>query len=427
MDRRILVVVFALALGGCSRWLDTKDLDPLDSVEPFCETLFDEYLATARDCSGWTQQLVDYEYGRALGVCAAFGWSESKGRVGYDRAAAEACLSAVRHAPCTVDLERAMDGCKSAIPGTRPNGGDCNDEVECADPEASCRHVQPTCPGTCLAPGRLDEPCGSGYPPCATGFYCDSTSWRCGAAAPENTTCSPVALTNCGENARCSNATSTCVRDALEGQPCSTERPCVSTGRANLFCDDHNANPPVCRPYGTVPLGGKCDSSEQCDLAGRCDLSAGQPGSCVERLGSGSPCSGDSECARPLVCVGDTVGAAGPNGRCGLRLSEGAICEPTSADCQIGSACMPSQSGSTTCQPWPSQIGGACGVHPAEKLCYVGQCVGTSSPACQEWLQPQAACTSDQECGFGGFDAARCEMTANGADQRFCVPSCLAR
>lgn len=424
MDRRI-VVVAALALGGCSLRLDTKDLDPLRSVETFCQTLFGEYLVQERDCTGWTQEFLDYEYGRTLQLCAGIAWSHSQGRVGYDRGVAATCLAGVREASCTTDAGRAMDACKAAIPGTRRNGDDCNDDVECADPQATCAFVAPACPGACLAPGKLGDKCGAGYPACATGFRCNGTTALCETADPENSVCTTLNEWRCGENARCIGGV--CVRLAMEGEPCSATKPCGSTKSGDLFCDEHNAfdgGPWVCRRYMTIPVGGRCEGTYECDLAGWCDL-ATAPGTCKARLGAGSPCMGDSMCARPLACVGDNMSGTPTNGVCNPRLSPGILCEPTSADCQVGAACIPS--GTYTCQHWPSQIGGACGAHPFEKFCYVGRCAGVAAaPTCQDWLPPASTCTSDDECGpFGGMGGPRCELTES--TQRQCIPACLAR
>ncbi len=429
MDRRILVVA-ALALCSCSSRLDTKKLDPLRAVEPFCQTLFGEFISVMGDCTGWTQQLEDHEYERALGLCAGFAWSESQGRIGYDRARAQSCLSAMRDSSCTLDRVRAMDDCQLAIPGKRPNGADCYDDAECADPEARCTVPLPQCPGRCSAPGHLDEPCGPGYRPCARGYYCGPAS-TCLAALAEGDLACLAALNACGDPglAECSSAAG-CVRYALEGERCDAARQCVKGDdkAGALFCDTLNSSPPVCRRYGTVPRDGLCNSGDWCDPAGWCYVSGTPPGTCIARLGAGLACLGDSMCAPPLACIGDTYDS-GTNtytfGACGPRVAMGATCNPSSLDCQLGAACI--QSGiSFTCQPWPSQLDAPCGLNPGDQVCYVGRCDPAAAPVCRPWLPAGSACNTDSDCGpFGGIGAPRCDTTASGFRQ--CIPGCMDR
>lgn len=98
---------------------------------------------------------------------------------------------------------------------------------------------------------------------------------------------------------------------------------------------------------GTVPVGGDCDSTEQCEGTAYCKSGAACPGTCAPAEPVGGACEAKNECATGLDCDKDS-------GKCFEPAAIGQPCGPGSAPgCGDGGFCLGAdeeQARAGTCQ-----------------------------------------------------------------------------
>lgn len=421
MRRPSLLLAAALALGGCSLSINPDELDPLATVEGYCQTYSDLMIAIA-GCS-FTPELAALEYERSLPACDALG----RAAVRYDGEAAKECIALLRSVTCDGAglkqiQERAGGTCGVVLGGTLTDGAACLDAVECADPDAVCMDPELACGRTCTSPGVLDEPCGPNYPPCAQGHYCWTGEGKCKSASlDEGNPCAvaPVSCVAglycdaCGEGAYC-DAVRGCRRYGVEGDACGDRKCDLDEG---LFCDGGTGK---CRRRFSVAEGQPCDGVAQCTLDTYCT-----GGTCRPKSGLGASCTSEEECMPPLGCVGDSP-AGDVAGACGPRRTPGESCTLDSGDCLVGAACVASAVGGV-CVTWPDEYGAACSGR-GDGGCLVGRCAsdGTSPPVytCQPYRARGEVCASDRECGGALLTDAGGRCLTSSADVPVCAEDC---
>ncbi len=433
--RKIIALATAAAALACSKQLDTSKLDPLKDAEGYCDTLFDQMLRLQTRCRPATQQSVEIQYGQFTAACAALGARQGN-TLTYDEGEARAFITTIQNASCAQNLDELLRSASAPFHGNVPDGGDCSDEVECADRGAECRTPFAMCPGQCLAPGHQGDLCDNGYPQCDVGYYCSSGACKQALVKGSDCTASGYA---CGQGSYCYYTGSStppfnvCARYVAEGGSCyyADEECDPNVDRPGLFCDDVNGTW-LCRKIGSVTQGQRCKivstwdgTKDVCDGWTFCEAienpSAIAP-VCKQKYGSSSYCNSDAECMPPLACIDDIPGYSG---WCEPRRNIGETCTAGSYDCVGGAFC----DSIGTCSALPSAVGAMCGSSGSGEYadCLVGWCdaavgyLGT----CQQFRSPGSACARDYECGANGPFSGWCEWSGTG---NVCMPgSCLNR
>jgi len=420
MNRAQALAVAALLATGCIP--DTNGLDPLRSAASVCPVLFDLLTAKLAECEGFAPSLADATYASASGSCASIAAAEQAGRIGYDRALAQACVDQLA-APGCAQLENACND-----PPFLPRvgvGGVCGTELECTSASAGCYSPSLTCPSHCLAPGGAGASCSGIDPPCGSTLYCDSTSLTCKARVDFGASCSSVP---CLPGLYCDLSLSICQTQLPQGSPCGGYGQCSDA--QGLFCD-MNVTSPICKALPTTgsAAGGRCDYPYSCNFDAWCDYST-TPSTCKAKVPVPQACTSDNGCSTPAsACIQDSAGSTLRH--CKVLLTEGTTCTPGLSQCQRGLFCAQPPSGAATCASWPA-VGGTCGTINGEDV----PCSGTSwcqlgaPPAttgtCKAPVAPGQPCPTYRECGEGnfGFTATRCENVPG--QGLICVASCPA-
>jgi hypothetical protein len=319
----LAALLLLAAAAGCSKMVDPKKSDPLNTAEGFCLSWQDVYQRLALSCgeddTTTRQTLEQWRVG-----CDTVAGGESAGRYGYVRSIAEKCLAQFEGITCSgigVSFFQLLETCTGAIPGLVHVGGSCytrpfelaNDCVAGAVCDSSS-----TCPGVCVTPGALYQPCATSpafytYGKCVDGAYCATAAV---APYPANT-CLPA--------------------PTLPGSPCgsSTDYKCgVAAGGVQLYCGSTNS----C--YPAAPHGADCSGSSVCALAtDYCRNSAGIY-TCTtiptspQTAGGDCAWGGNSNCQTGLYCNSSA------NYTCAPALADGATCTSTSTTpCGSASHC----------------------------------------------------------------------------------------
>jgi hypothetical protein len=426
MNRLRPALIAALLVTGCIP--NTAKLDPYRSAEAFCPVLYDLFASKLVECTGTAPYLEPIYYTSILSFCSQLAAGEKAGRIGFDKAKAEAAVAAIQGGGC--DSLNLPDSLNPFIPLVGV-GGICLSGLECTTASAGCYNPGLTCPGHCLAATTtIGAACGGLNPNCGDAFYCDTSFTM------------PI-----------------CMGRLTDGSACAGSPPCL----ARSYCDTSSAAP-TCRPVGSV--GSACTSDTQCDYqndiycnttSGKCyaantSATAGQSCAYPNRCGSGLWCDATSTCQPPLplgaACTGDSAcgrtghgcvadsAAAGALSHCRIRLVEGASCVVGVRGCQSGLYCNGSALGGTgSCLRSPT-VGQACGTIFGERVnCLDGWCdrPGTPPPdqgICKTPLKAGAACPTFNECNaeMSTVDELSCvDVTGTALGSGYqCVARCSA-
>ena len=192
------------------------------------------------------------------------------GHVEYDRAAAAACLDAIRGRACEYDEEAEPEACAGVFRGLIGRNGPCMDAAECAG-EAVCG-FDPGCPRDSCCVGA----CRVLPSPLEVGAGCSFGGVRC------------VADAYCGSDPMTGQAT-VCTAVAKVGGVCAEDRGCVEEAR----CEGS-------RCVALLDPGESCEGmrDEACAGDGVCRSRNDESVVCVVEAELGAPCYEDIGCAR---------------------------------------------------------------------------------------------------------------------------------
>ena len=237
-------------------------------------------------------------------VASTFGPSIAAGIVSLNVTELCAAASSLSGDSCAID-SAGWD----LFDGTRPLGGECNQDEECANGWCD---FDGGCPGVCTAYLAIGAPCPTdsgcprgatcsfltGEPTCeeqappvfvAAGGACDTEGATCLRSYCDGSICQPYPTlgqsceaTDICDGSFCNEATFTCGVWLDEGAECSGSRDC----RDGLFCDA-DMSLPVCKPL--LALGESC-------------FDPGPSSSCASGI-----CTQDGLCAdafAPVACGG---------------------------------------------------------------------------------------------------------------------------
>ncbi|MGA9521981.1 MAG: Dickkopf N-terminal cysteine-rich domain-containing protein [Myxococcaceae bacterium] len=277
------------------------------SASEFCTALNQATVDAAAQCYGGPPDLWRSFLFRGKDPCEDIDKSIASGRLTYDAAEAEACLTALGSATCTDIYARLNPAvCDKVLAGTVPKGGACYDTADCAG-DAFCTADSRTCPGVCKARVPADGTCAADDL-CVSGHECVSG------------VCTPVSTSNlgavgaacgggtagCKPSLACDARTGTCVPVVREGQACSfggstcelftycaeVRNTCTRWGSAGQEC-------------GVIMVGTEYEYAG-CAAGAWCDTAAGeQRGKCAVAKDPGRACTSSEECKTGL-CVGGT-------------------------------------------------------------------------------------------------------------------------
>jgi hypothetical protein len=432
MNRLRPALLAALLATGCIP--DVAKLDPFRSAEAFCPVYFDMFAAKFVDCFGVAPYLEPSIYGGFTSSCAEIAAGEKAGRIGFDRAKAEAMVALIQTQGC--NSLNLPDSANPFVPLVGP-GGQCLSKQECTTASAGCYNPNLTCPGTCATAGAAGALCStstySRYPVCGSAFYCDTSTASpvCAPRVASGQPCPSGNSSSCAAGNYCTPAGALyqCVPQLILGAPCTGYSQCAEP---SLYCDPATS---LCAPVNAaVPLGGTCDYQfVRCASGLWCDTSL-PVYKCAATLPLGALCSGDSACGSAgLSCVSDSPSSA--TSHCRYRLAEGAACTVGVNGCQEGLYCNGAAAGGAgTCVRSPT-VGHACGTILGERVfCLDGWCdrPGTPQPlqgTCTAPYPAWSACTG-RECGaeildIGGNQCTDVTGAPSGPGMK-CVPSCAA-
>lgn len=215
------------------------------------------------------------------------------GRLGYDAAAARACVEAYLSASCSVDLDpMSPKSCPAAFTPKVVGEGACLDSIECKT--GYCASGGAGCTGNC------------------TPFILDY-----GAACTVDESCGPMGY--------CDGRTSQCAARSLAGAACDAASRCA----AGLYCEggDAHGGAGTCRSPGQI--GAACHGpyavGDDCAPGLVCDTSS-SPSTCRALLAEGSGCAATSACRPGLGC---RMAKGAATGTCTAWLDLDGACDPT--------------------------------------------------------------------------------------------------
>ena len=321
-------------------------------------------------------------YGQTLGVSASAQSVLTQldhvaavaGRTTVSPAAMSACAQSIAQASCTPP---AASHCTSRPPST--SGDPC-------DPQKVLVGEQP-----------LGRPCDSSGYECTPGLTCTNPGYDVQGVCVPEPAAGDLCVTDgaCGPGFVCDWSSSTCVKGAAYGAPCSfadPSNPLAGTEKARcqvgLECDAVSF---TCVESGCA-AGGSCSIDTQCPVGTKCLSSSctmpAQPGQpCMDNLGcAGGFCLNNTcvsgVCSESMCFEGPGVGAActldtdcQPSGgllcgagKCALTTPPNASCNLTTQTCDSSSYCALATGLST---------GGCLPKKPAGALCKAyGECWG---------------------------------------------------
>lgn len=191
-----------------------------------------------------------------------------------------------------------------ASPRTVPPGGACQGDRACADGLRCMKNADDS--STCRGPGAEGELCDRGSywredptPLCVPGLYCAGTPPVCRARFELGEACEGA---DCLEGLVCRSASKTCAWAAALSEACGGDSDCAD----GFACIVGSCAPPS-------PRGGPCSNHEHCTNGDRCIL-----GACSSPSSPGLLCSNDDDCAAGLRCEMGSCRAhqAVPGDRC---------------------------------------------------------------------------------------------------------------
>lgn len=425
MTRRVLVLLSAAALSGCSSAAPTPETPlPAAPHHPFCTEAAPAWCAWRAACeprmlSAPVADCAEAERARCDQGMARLGPEFDAGRLTWDAAAAERCLAGLQALRCDA-------------PGTSCAGL----LAAAAAPGAACTH--PGVPGDllplvayqvdeCTGPGTCPYACGATCPlPVPLGGSCEVSGSYCveGASCVAGSGTARTCLADGGAGSACGGAGQYCRADhwcaTAGGVPCPygtsgcTCRPDLAPGDP---CTDSNQCPePLRCADGTCRArqgaeGQSCFTLDRPPCQGElCCLVAAAGdlfGTCGPRRAAGEPCLGRGECADGLACRGD--------GRCGAPAGAGGACvvvtsyQDSAAECAAGLACV-----AGSCQPKGATLGAPC----AGTGCFGAALLCSYRDVCDPVVGLNASCAMPATCAGPGLYCGadlRCHRGVTGA------------
>lgn len=282
------------------------------------------------------------------------------GRLGYDAARAEQCLTQMATWPCT-ERGEAPPSCDGVLTGRIAEDGGCYLSFECA---TGARCLGNTCPLRCQGVASEGE-VESTARPCGRGLSADDQG-VCRRERREGEDCHPldggVLFRRCSVETYCKGTfmAGTCSKPLSAGSGCTSFDVCeLGTSCTLGTCRRWSALNQPCSP--TIS-----DMARRCQVGLRC--AAPTPtgmGTCQPPGQRGATCLAADECASGLVCIGAAVGVFGS---CDSPLMEGSACT-------FGNECAAAHYCDVTCQAY-RQLGQSCGAEPCAStlVCSRGAC-----------------------------------------------------
>ena len=207
--------------------------------------------------------------------------SLANGTVRWNEASLCAAISSLGGDSCAIDGEEW-----EILDGTRPLGGDCNWNDECAT--GWCQFGD-TCPGVCTEFLAIGASCSFGI----------GTDGTCQEEAP------PLYVAAGGA---CDAEGAECLRSYCDGSICqpypTPGQSCAATNRCDGgFCDTATE---TCRLW--LDTGAACSNTRDCRDGLFCDLTMDMP-ACMPRLSNGEPCTspGPSDICASGICNQDNI------------------------------------------------------------------------------------------------------------------------
>lgn len=296
-----------------------------------CVATTEALCARFAECGAAEPALPSFCSGDVATACAAevgeARKSVERGAARFDAKAAQACVQAVRSAPCLSSggLDRgALPAC-DPVTGLVAEGAACFSQGEC-QPGLACDASGATCPGHCLELPGASEPCSPLG--CAPGYFClyGEAEGVCTALAHDGQPC--AASDGCDPGLLC--AAGTCVAPGTSGEACDLEHSC----QPPLACQDAQCADPAALGAPCEPEGVLCAPGLVCAPAGPSTYACRSPAL------KDAPCSASYQCQAGLVCAGAVCAAPGGAGapcqsaeECAA--AQGLTCDPDSAKCAV--------------------------------------------------------------------------------------------
>ncbi len=236
------------------------------------------------------------------------------GSLGYDGAAAIACVAAVKGSTCDTPngLSKSIqDTCDKVFINRHANGGACFTGLECTSgkckPPMTCADA--CCEGTCDDVGdavALDGDCGGMVTKkCQLGTYCDASTSKCAKLKDANEACAQAEA--CLPGLVCDvGGTGVCFQAAKSDSPCNPMLKVNPCAEYNEYCDAMQSK--------CVPLPGPGQpAGANCACAADTTCTTGMSGAQVCQLLpiEGEDC-GAAGCLGSLKCSDKAMGKCLP-------------------------------------------------------------------------------------------------------------------
>ena len=332
------------------------------AVEDWCQSQALGFCHRAQRCLQVSESEFDACMTRQLAVCdqPAFTRGVAEGRLGYDAAAAAACVNGYAKTACT----ETPEVCATVFTGLVAPHGACLLAQEC-EGGSYCLTSASTCPTTCYAYRAIGDTCNYWDQQCdPEEANCTSVSGqnRCVARKAAGEAC--VNWSDCAQNHGCVEGT--CVKQVaklgevcleVQGYPycetdafCRQEPPPPGGVQAPGVCMRKAALGGVCAGYGSCLTGLRCSSNYS-------------TGTCIPLGGPGEKCTNYNDCRSELYCAAATgrcTALPGTDGDCGstgsfYRCATGYWC-----DWNTGDTCQPLRQEGASCSYYAACASGAC-------------------------------------------------------------------
>ncbi len=233
--------------------------------------------------------------------------------IGFDAAAAQACIDAALVAPCD-DQPFVLIECPGALIGK--STGDCINDFECARGDVCM--IRDECPGQCIPAPALGQSC---VVSCGPDAVCGSKSYVCQPRVAAGEACRDDEQCPVGMKCRGGIGTTVCTARSDLALPQAGEPCTIDTGCAGLLVclGVHNGSTGTCGAL--LSRGGACDATAE--ISGCQQFLACVSGVCTPLPRVGDPCD-PSNLTYPCP-----TGWCDPStSRCGAPKPDGASCDP---------------------------------------------------------------------------------------------------
>lgn len=293
---RSLALVACVAVVGCSS--GGADAGNTLAFDAFCTNYLDAVAGQVATCNSGPKELWSKAL-RNLVSCSDLGKAVDAGRVGYDPAFGQACITTAAGFSCAALLDSAAaPDCLKALNGKVAVGSTCYGGADCGEGKYCSKATPTACSGTCKTQIAAGAACGIADD-CVRGYFCSNSV--CTLDPPQGSADVGASCSGgikCKPGLACDRITSNCTKPIKESQPCQ-----FGHGTCEFFTSCSSAN--SCVRFSSA--GGPCGTKQAADggtdyetsscVDSYCKTNTGSAaGTCVVLLADNAVCATNAEC-----------------------------------------------------------------------------------------------------------------------------------